>query len=100
MSIQDALRARQVIAHTNGYPLSVLPAVLLWCHPEFHGLSAGAMDCERDHLVHKAAALAGWQAIAVEDQPQLPAAAGEIGKPEPFRNVIVVELRVQPGRLG
>jgi hypothetical protein len=58
------------------------------------------MDCERDHFVDEAAALAGWQAIAVEDQPQLPAAAGKIGKPEPFRNVIVMQLRVQPGRLG
>jgi hypothetical protein len=55
---------------------------------------------ERDHLVDEAAALAGWHVISVENQPQLAAAAGEIGKPEPFRNVIIVQLRVQPRRLG
>lgn len=33
MSIHDALRVRQVIAHTNGYPLSVLPAVVCGVTP-------------------------------------------------------------------
>jgi hypothetical protein len=33
VSIQDALRTRQVIAHTNGYPLSVLPAVVCGVTP-------------------------------------------------------------------
>ncbi len=72
----------------------------LRCHPELDGLSAGAVHRERDHLVDETAALTGGQAISVEDQPQLAAAAGEIGQPEPFRDVVIVQLRVQPGRLG
>lgn len=41
-----------------------------------------------------------WQTISVEDQPQLAGAAAEIGKTEPFGNVVIVQLRVQPRRLG
>jgi hypothetical protein len=61
-----------------------------------HGLSAGAVHGERDHLVDEAAALAGWQAIPVEDQPQLAGTAGEIGEPELPGDVVVVQLGVQP----
>jgi hypothetical protein len=51
---------------------------------------------ELDHPVHEAGPFRGLQAIGVQEQPDLLTAAGGGRETNPFCDVVVVKLSVQP----
>jgi hypothetical protein len=60
------------------------------------GFGSSAVHGELDHSVHEASPFCRGQAIGVEEEPDLLAAAGGGRETDPFCDVVVVKLGVQP----
>ena len=60
------------------------------------GFGSSAVHGELDHSVHEANPFGRGQAIGVKEEPDLLTAAGGGRETDPFSDVVVMKLRVQP----